>query len=220
MKFTGNSQNNDLLDRETTGYELNLTANPNNNWRLILSASQGKSVESNMLKRTTAIMPELLRLWRSARQTTVTSASRTVAQEIADFQLWYDSNTAIEGVGSLGDREWQVKFFNRYNFGDGFLKGAFVGGGWRYQSAPIIGANAVAGIFYQGESITELDLFVGYQTRAAWFGRNARLSFQLNGNDLLQRRDYLSVRRDPNGILSVMRTIDPANYKLQAKINF
>jgi iron complex outermembrane recepter protein len=219
LRYRGGS-NVDLLDRKTTGWELGLTANPTAKWRIIFNASQGKSVETNMLKRTRGMMPELLAVWQRARPTSVTTGTTTVAQEIADFNTWFSSTTAVEGKSSLGDREWQAKFFNRYEFAEGFLKGVFVGGGFRYQSQPTIGANPATGAVFQGESATEMDALLGYSTRATWFGRNTRVTLQLNVYDLLQRRDYYSLRRDVTGILSTVRVPDPTTWKLQARFTF
>lgn len=219
LRYRGGS-NVDLLDRRTTGWELGVTANPTPKWRILFNASQGESVETNLLKRTRALLPELLAVWQRARPTSVTSSSATVAQEIADFNTWFDTNTAVEGYSSLGDREWQAKFFNRYEFSAGFLKGVFIGGGLRYQSAPTIGAVPATKMLYRGESSTEVDALAGYTTRAAWFGRNTRLTVQLNVYDLLQRRDYYSLRRDVDGILSTVRIPDPTTWRLQAKFTF
>lgn len=177
-----NGADPDLLDRRTTGFELSVTANPTARWRMTLNASQGKAVETNMLKRTRALMPEMLALWQSARQSSVTTGagSPTIAQETEQFHSWFASTTAVEGKSSLGDREWQAKYFTRYTFEQGALKGWYVGGGWRYQSASTIGANGVTGEFYRGESTTEVDVLLGYQTRFPLLGRRTRLSIQLN----------------------------------------
>ncbi|MSU50653.1 MAG: TonB-dependent receptor [Opitutus sp.] len=212
----------DLLDRRTTGFELSLTANATSGWRVTFNASQGKAVETNMLKRTKALMPDMLALWHTARQTSVTSGAGapTIAREIVDFQTWFDGVTAVEGRSSLGDREWQAKFFNRYSFSEGRLHGWYVGGGWRYQSAPIVGTDLSGRGFYRGESVTEVDALIGHQVRASLFGRKTRLTIQFNGNDLLHRRDYLTVRRDTTGRLTVIRILEPSSFKLQAKLGF
>jgi iron complex outermembrane recepter protein len=219
LRYRGGS-NVDLLDRKSTGWELGVTANPTANWRIIFNASQGKSVETNLLKRTRALMPELLPVWQRARATSVTSSGSTVAQEIADFNTWFATNTAVEGHSSLGDREWQAKFFNRYEFSEGFLKGVFVGGGVRYQSEPTIGANPTTVTLFKGESLMEMDALLGYTTRASWFGRNTRMTVQLNIYDLLQRRDYYSLRREVDGLLSTIRIPDPTTWRLQARFTF
>ncbi|HUR58428.1 MAG TPA: TonB-dependent receptor plug domain-containing protein [Opitutaceae bacterium] len=219
LRYRGGS-NVDLLDRKTTGWELGVTANPTAHWRMIFNASQGKSVETNLLKRTRVLMPDLLAVWQRARPASVTNGTTTVAQEIADFQTWFATTTAVEGKSSLGDREWQAKFFNRYEFSEGLLKGVFVGGGFRYQSQPTIGANPTSGLLYQGESLTEVDALLGYTTRAAWFGRNTRVTIQLNVYDLLQRRDYYSLRREVDGLLTTIRVPDPTTWRLQAKFAF
>lgn len=219
LRYRGGS-NVDLLDRRTTGWELGVVANPTSRWRILFNGSQGETVETNMLKRTRALMPELLAVWQRARPASITQGSTTVAQEIADFDTWFTSTTAVEGQSSLGDREWQAKLFNRYEFDRGWLKGVFVGGGLRYQSAPTIGANPATAVLYAGESAAEVDALIGYATRATWFGRNTRLTLQLNAYDLLQRRDYYSVRRDANGLLSTIRIPDDTTWKLQARLAF
>jgi hypothetical protein len=219
LRYRGGS-NVDLIDRKTTGWELGMTANPTTTWRIIFNASQGKSVETNMLKRTRALRPELFAVWQRARADSITTGTTTVAQEIIDFNTWFDTTTAVEGKSSLGDREWQAKFFNRYEFAHAWLKGAFVGAGFRYQSQPTIGADPLTGAIYQGESLTEMDALLGYNWRTAWFGRNARLTLQLNAYDLLQRRDYYSLRREVTGLLSTVRVPDPTTWKLQARLAF
>lgn len=219
LRYRGGS-NVDLLDRRSTGWELSVTANPTAQWRLMLNASQGESVETNLLKRTRALTPELLAVWQRARPTSVTSASVTVAQELENFQTWLATNTAVEGSSSLGDRKWQAKLFTRYEFSTRRLQGAFVGAGYRYQSAPTIGANPLAGVLFQGESATEMDALAGYATRASWLGRNTRLTLQLNATDLLQRRKYYSIRRDANGTLATIRIPDPTQWRLQARLAF
>lgn len=219
LRYRGGS-NVDLLDRRSTGWELGVVANPTPRWRLLFNAAQGKSVETNLLKQTRSLMPELLAVWQRARQTSVTSGGTTVAQEIADFNAWLATNTAVEGRSSLGDREWQAKFFTRYEFTEGRLKGWFLGGGYRYQSAPIIGANPLAGELFEGESAAEVDILAGCSIRAAWLGRNTRLSLQLNVTDLLQRRNYYSLRRDASGLLATIRIPDPTNWRLQARLTF
>jgi hypothetical protein len=218
LRFVG--QGFDLLDRETTGFELSLTANPSRQWRIILNASQGQSVETNLLKRTRSIKDQMLAVWNNARPTSVTANNITVAREIVDFNTWFATNTSVEDKSSLGDREWQAKFFNRYDFGGGPLKGCFIGGGVRYQSFPIIGANAITGQLYEGESVLELDLLIGYQTRVTVFGHKSNLTIQLNGKDLLHQNDYLSIRRDSGGLLSAIRIMEPASYSLSARLSF
>lgn len=219
LRYRGGS-NVDLLDRKTTGWELSVTANPTRNWRIVFNASQGNTVETNMLKRTRALMPDLLATWQRARAASITQGSTTVAQEIADFNTWFSNTVAVEGRSSLGDREWQAKFLNRYEFSEGMLKGVFVGGGFRYQSAPTIGANPATSTLYSGESAAEMDLLAGYTTRATWFGRNTRMTVQLNVYDILQRRDYYSLRRDVTGMLSTIRIPDPTTWRLRAKFTF
>lgn len=210
----------DLLDRRTTGWELNVTANPTPNWRILFNGSKSKSVEDNMLKRTRLVMDDLLATWATANAASITANSISVAQEITDFHTWFDTNTSVQGKSSLGDREWQLKAFNRYDFADGPLKGFYLGGGLRYQSAPIIGADPVTGALFAGEAVTEMDVLLGYKRRISLFGLNTHFSLQLNGRNLLQQHDYLSLRQESTGQLSVVRLVEPATWSLQARFSF
>lgn len=86
--------------------------------------------------------------WQTAgAQTLTTSAGVSVAQEIINYQNWLASATAVENTGTIGHRDLEGRAFTRYDFSQAELKGLFVGGGFSYGSAPVIGRSTAGNLF-------------------------------------------------------------------------
>ncbi len=210
----------DVLDRVTDGYEFMLGANPTENWRITANFTKSQSVESNIAKATKATMEVLLPQWQSYDQNIVTEDALTIAEEIVEYNDWLDTITSVEGIDSLGSRDFQARLFTRYTFNDGLAKGLYAGGGYKYSSAPIIGATP-AGELFEGETLRELDLLIGYQRKVDWFGDGKQtLVLQLNAQDLLQENDFISIRINPDGQLFRARPASPTRYTFSARLKF
>jgi hypothetical protein len=210
----------DLVDLATDGYEFSFTGNVTPAWRVIINLSKTESVQTNMLKRSRAAAARVLPLWQNpAAQSLQTTAGVSVAQEIVNYQNWLAATTAVENVGTIGHRELEARAFTRYDFREGALKGAFIGGGLSYGSAPVIG-RSTAGTLFKGNIRREADVLLGYRTRLPqWIGR-AGVDLQFNATNLLQQKDYALVRRDPDGQLFRAAVNAPTNYSLSARLNF
>ena len=210
----------DLSDLATDGYEFNLTANVTPSWRVMANVSHTDSVETHMLKRARAASARILPLWQTpAAQSLVTTAGVTVAQEILNYQSWLAATTAVENQGTIGHRELEARLFTRYDFRTGWGKGAFVGGGLSYGSAPVIGRSS-AGELFQAAVRREADLLLGYKLRLpTWAGR-AGLEVQLNVNNLLQQSPYTLVRQDPDGQYFRAVLNAPTSYTLGCRLQF
>ncbi|MCG8527187.1 MAG: hypothetical protein MI748_12455 [Opitutales bacterium] len=215
----------DLRDRTSKGWELNMTANPLDNLRITMNFTSMETVESDNLKVTKQVIEDLRPEWESYDSTIETDgefngAPRTIAGEIAQYDEWFAEQTALLNKKSIGDRDLQLRLFTRYDFKDGLLKGAFLGGGVRYSGAPVIGAD-VNGNLYRGEITRELDLLMGYKTKVDWFGdKKQNLSLQLNIRDMLQQNEYLSVKREIDGNLWRARVVAPTRTTLSVRLNF
>ncbi|MCG8527409.1 MAG: TonB-dependent receptor [Opitutales bacterium] len=222
MRVTGSTW--DLADKESDGWEFQLTANPTKNWRLTMNFSSTTTIESNMLKRTRSIMDELVSNWESLGLDLVVPSGNnyTVAEEIENFNDWFRDTTVVEGRESYGHRDFQFRLFTRYDFSDGLLNGFFVGGGYRYSAAPFVGVLA------NGEDVfgfvdREVDLLFGYKTRVKLWGSGSKkqqLSIQLNIRDLLQENDYTIIRVQEEGNMQRARVVPPTKVTLSGKISF
>ena len=210
----------DLVDLATDGYEFSFTGNVTPAWRVIINLSKTESVQTNMLKRSRAAAARVLPLWQNpAAQSLQTTAGVSVAQEIVNYQNWLAATTAVENVGTIGHRELEARAFTRYDFREGALKGAFIGGGISYGSAPVIG-RSTAGTLFKANIRREADVLLGYRTRLPqWIGR-AGVDLQFNATNLLQQKDYTLVRRDPDGQLFRAAVNAPTNYSLSTRFNF
>ena len=209
----------DLADLATDGYELSFTGNVTPAWRVIVNVSKTGSVQTNMLKRSRAAAARVVPLWQNpAAQNLQTTAGVSVAQEIVNYQNWLAATTAVENTGTIGHRELEARAFTRYDFTTGRLKGAFIGGGLSYGSAPVIG-RSTAGTLFHANVRREADALLGYRTRLSRFLGGKSLELQLNANNLLQQKDFTLVRRDPDGQLFRAAVNPPTSYALSARVN-
>lgn len=116
-------------------------------------------------------------------------------------------NEALNGTSEGQVREWRVNLFTNYNFRDGFLKGASVGGGFRYRDAPIIGYQPTSIVIddplnpggtsevvindvdkpWKGESNIYFDLKLGYKRKI--FNDRYTWNVQLNIRNLFDNSD-------------------------------
>jgi iron complex outermembrane recepter protein len=119
-----------------------------------------------------------------------TSAGISVAQEL--FNLIDDMNSRIEAQERRwGLRPHKVSLFTTYDFKRGKLRGFSVGGGWRWRSANVIGANA-AGKEITGKAIESTDLMLRYSPRPRRLP--GKLTFQVNVTNLLNDTGIIPVR--------------------------
>lgn len=210
----------DLADLATDGYELNFTGNVTPAWRVVVNLSKTESVQTNMLKRSRAAAARVVPLWQNpAAQNLQTTAGVSVAQENINYQNWLATTTAVENSGTVGHRELEARAFTRYDFHVGKLKGAFIGGGLSYGSAPVIG-RSIAGTLFKASVRREADMLLGYRTRLPRLLGGKSLELQLNATNLLQQKDYTLVRRDPDGQLFRAAVNPPTNYALSARVAF
>jgi hypothetical protein len=84
-----------------------------------------------------------------------------------------------------------LSLFTAYDFKEGRLKGFTVGGGWRWRSANVIGADSKDREIF-GRAIRANDVLLAYTRK---FERlPGRVRFQLNISNILDETDILPVR--------------------------
>jgi iron complex outermembrane recepter protein len=122
--------------------------------------------------------------------TLMTSANVTVAQEIYNLIEAINQNKEDQEK-RWGLRPHKVSLFTAYDFKEGRLKNLTIGGGWRWRSPNVIGANS-RGDEITGRAITSTDMMMRYVYRPR--GLPGRLSFQVNINNVLNRTDIIPQR--------------------------
>jgi outer membrane receptor for monomeric catechols len=172
-------------------------------------------------------MQEVLPWWADSKaffttfpQELGTGSNTTIADEIEREDEWISTRRSVEGVGITGNREHKFNVFTRYTFTGGFLKGAFVGGGYRYQSKMLVGRAADNSLRYTAP-VGEAMFLVGYEKR--WSERR-RLNLQLNVSNLFDESDPIVARYSNNPInLNHPRTVqwrNPRTVRLTAHFSF
>jgi hypothetical protein len=219
-----------LFDHESKGIELQVTANFTRNWRFTGSYAQADAVESNKFMEWVAWEQQNLAYIAALNAATpgtdvyaiTTSAdggSRTIRGEL-DFIRHGDNalgeQTESSGIGKLGNRRHKVSFFSRYTIPAGFARGLYVGGGYKHQSKMYAGLNQGQKVFTN--SFWSADAMAGYSVRGLRKGR--KLSFQLNVNNVFDRRDPLITRLNSSGEVIRLVVQPPMTWRFSTNFEF
>jgi outer membrane receptor protein involved in Fe transport len=208
-------------DKRSEGYELSLTANPGN-WRLSVNGSFTDGVYST-------IIPDVVAWWATEKayfqrfpqniQSGV--GANTIADEIEIEDDNIEEVRSAEGVGLVGNAKYKANFFARYSFRQGFLKGAFVGGGYRYTGWMLVGRTIDAARRLQyAPPVGEASLLLGFERRVA---DRARLSVQLNVSNLFDETDPRVVRYANSGNTYQVKRVavrEPRVWTLSTRLSF
>ena len=119
-----------------------------------------------------------------------TSTGSTVAQEIFNVIAAFNDERESQQK-RWGVRPHKISLFTAYDIRRGRFEGVTVGGGWRWRSANIIGANSQDQEI-SGRVITAADLMLGYTRK--FRGLPGRVRFQVNVNNLLDQSDIIPSR--------------------------
>ncbi len=196
-----------LSDRKSTGQELELIANPTANWTIRLGYSRTKSTKMNVLNEGVPWWADRVALWQSLDQIYMARTgrpsilkqlyvntgnvvqTRTVADRIADSDTELANIRLAEEQG-YGNRKHKFNVWTRYRFPDGRLKGLTVGGGARYQSKNIAGADLLNNTPLYGNDRLLFDAMLQYRTRGilGLFADKTTVSWQINIENLLDDR--------------------------------
>jgi iron complex outermembrane receptor protein len=178
-------------DLVSTGTEIELVANPTPNWRLSASFARTDAVESNLAASWFAFIDDRLPTWAAYKDAFVFPST---TQRISELVVGNAINSwnfikAQEGKSVAQMSRDRLNVTARYGFSQGFARGAFVGGSWRYRSAAVIGygsktakgselaysegfvgPNEVLTVSdlnkpISGRALSEFDAFLGYSRR-------------------------------------------------------
>ncbi len=243
--------NGRFRDNVASGYELRLTANITDSWRLQLNATKVDRIASNTFSKTIPFLglmkgedglivqgvsqggeipdpedPEgstiiTYNIDRSAYTSDGVIAKLLAYEDqlgegqtfdtITDngtrsfaFSLWEgvdEANFDIESAEKRwGLRPYRFNVFTGYDF-KGSLRGWSVGGGYRWQSANIMGEED--GVELEGGPREDADFYIRYRTaRGEKFFGDGRWTFQMNVSNALDNRKIIPDRLAINGNLS------------------
>lgn len=199
------------------GYEFQLTGR--------LTKSLSLSTNFSITESTTAdVAPEVVAWWAQEKpfwerfpQNTPTTGTGTIASEIAEFETTLGQAKAQEGVGRLGNRKYKANIVGRYSFLSGRLKGAYLGGSYRWQGPMLIFINPTTYQQQFSNPFGEAGLFAGFSVPV---GGKRTMRVQLNINNLLNETDYVVLRRLVNNDVRAILVRAPRSWRITANLAF
>ena len=206
-------------DFVTKGFEVDLTANLTDNWRVFMNIGQQESVVSNIALPVRAVSQEILANIQSSpigqwADTPLRSEGQTFESRF--FSLISAPLGAIASQdGQLAKelREWRVNLVTSYSFKEGLLKGFTAGGGVRWQDGNAIGYPNL--ISPEGQVVPDLerpfmgpeqlngDIFMSYN-RPIWDDK-VDWKIQFNFRNAFGDNDPIPVAINPDGNVAVIR---------------
>jgi outer membrane receptor for ferric coprogen and ferric-rhodotorulic acid len=213
-----------IIDTVTSGYELELIANPTKRWTVRANYSRSSRDRENFFAEGRAYFAQRFPEWRNLAGSDATLRN-TVETNIASIESEISDRSAAQEQG-FGSIPHKATITSRYRFTEGRLAGAFAGGAVRYQSkvyaqqdtrAPSAGGTGRE--YWANESIYA-DAFLGWRFRLPW---NPRLhaTWQLNVRNLTN--SYLVTTARWNSDFSGARRIylrEPRSWRMTGTVEF
>jgi hypothetical protein len=195
------------VDNEGEGWELEATANPSRNWRLMANVYQADVVQSNTAPRWGAYIEENRALWM--KNSTVpllppySGIGNNINPTVADAVATLDTNLAgLRMSNGQAPRQHQrhgANAFAAYTFrkSQAWYDSLTIGGGFNYRSKPITGYDTTRNLapVYGGES------FIGNaMLQKSWrLKRGGSLLAQLNLDNVFNNEDLIITDKDNTG---------------------
>jgi hypothetical protein len=229
---------NAVEDTVSEGYEIELTANPTDQLRLILNASKTEAVRDNAPGRS------LVQVYNFIQDAMFDGTTPTEAglmrssedwqnQTMADF--WFDLNWSnYQFVQQLNGQlapelvEWRVNGIANYTFADGFLDGFNVGGAYRWESGATIGYPRYFDEFglvavdvnnpIERGSTDQVDFWIGYNTRI--YNGKIDWGIQLNIYNIFGSNELIPVKANPDGAYAQYRIKEGRSFRVSTSFRF
>jgi outer membrane receptor for ferric coprogen and ferric-rhodotorulic acid len=231
---------NETRTQESTGWELEVTANPTKNWRLSFNISKSDNVVSKLGTNVVAYVEKHRATWMqhaglnydtgSALSVGILNnagGSNTIGALVHGLDnVYIPFIKGNEGTSLVGIRPWNANTFTSYRFTEGFLKNLTIGGGVNYRGEQIIGMRlpTVQDPTYEvfkGHVSYQVNSMVSYEFKLR--NRNS-IKLQLNVNNLLDNDDLQVLSSSYNPTLQKIDKFYyhnlPRTYSLSATLNF
>jgi outer membrane receptor protein involved in Fe transport len=215
------------FDNRTQGYEVELTANPNEHWRMFLNYSNSKSAQSNLGQEDFAYIAFWRPTWEANKALPLSTGVGTIATQLVALDNATLTNFVLaNGKPALGQMQHKLNFVSNYEFSEGTLKGITVGGGVRYTGKPINGylatgtPGAVVSTVSYGSDQIFIDLNAAYRRKVRIMGKSVTWSLQTNINNALNNDAFIRINTARDGVLTAYRFNPPLEWIVTTKFSF
>ncbi len=219
-------------DTLSKGYEFELVARPTKNWNLSLNASKTFATRTNLSPTMVAQINAMtaffagpagdFRWWGGG----VTNTIRT--QWNNNIVNPYNTFKSQEGLNAPEIAPWRFNGVTNYSFDHGILKGASIGGAYRWEQARILGyqfnqalnnGNGALDVTkpWKGEADSHFDLWAAYSRKL-----NDKLHWriQLNLRNVGESKKLVPVVINPDGQMAYARIQEGMTWQLSNSIEF
>lgn len=202
-------------DRQTfegTGYEIEFTAMPTPNWRLLFNISFPETAIVEGLIDTRAYYQSNVGAWQSAADSIEAGGEASRANNIRNrIGRIEEALESVESGRRLDNSfRYTANFFTRYFFTEGPVKGFSVGGGMNFRGKRLVGNEPGDPFAYvYARSYALATMMIGYDRPL----RNGELNLQLNVSNVFDRE---VVR--PGNLGFIVQ--DPRQFMLTARYRF
>lgn len=228
------------FDSNSSGYEVEIVANPVRNWRLSLNYSQNKTVRTNIGRAYLDYLAANNVFWTqgnngrllingtanqmAANAIDATDGLTTIAETIASLNSQGEETiTKPEGARETGSPTASANLRTNYTFSEGVLKGFSVGGGGRWRDKRVIGYTssdpATRELIYGSDNLY-WDLNLGYRRKIGVFGKGLDWSLQLNVNNLFDNDAIDITSAFDDGAPRQYRLVTPREFILTSTFRF
>jgi hypothetical protein len=216
----------------TKGYELSAWFNATKNLTGVLNFSHTDVDRSDVMPEYDVWFERENTFWArngNPANLIVPSTNTTVAAEIANVRRIAAEARDFYGF-TYGERPYKVNASARYSITEGRARGAFFGGGVRWQSRPQLGryitgytsaGSAIYGAVLEGPEDFKMDAFAGYRRKVRFGSRSAEVTLQLNVTNLTDEDEVMPLRYNTKqtGYARVL-VFEPRNFRLTVGLKF
>ncbi|MGH8021296.1 MAG: hypothetical protein ACREIA_24050 [Opitutaceae bacterium] len=227
----------DTRSQRAEGWELEVTANPTNNWRLTFNVSHSENAISELGGALSAYIERNRAEWmqysninyditRSPGNLSNAGGTNTVGALVTGLDTWLAFVKPQEGQIETNIRPWNANGFTACRFNEGALKGLTIGGGVNYRGDAVLGvkpgslASPEIEVFEGGDYFLFNGL-IGYDMQLRG-GTQVRL--RLNIDNLFDNRDKQVLASSWNPVLGDLETFhyyfNPRSWRLSATFSF
>ena len=212
------------------GVELELTANPTDHWRIFANASSGVNTHANIGPEERAYVAKWRPFWlaNSAVAVSGTGTAGTVGGQVALVDAALLANYVLpDGKEPLGQMKYKATLRTSYDFSAGWARGVTVGGGIRYNSAPVVGyftsfdsSNNVVARVIRGSDQIFFDANVSYRRKLNLLRKSCMWTLQLNVNNVLNNDAFVRLRVSSINEVELYKFNPPRELLFSSKFEF
>ncbi|MDX2185908.1 MAG: TonB-dependent receptor plug domain-containing protein [Opitutaceae bacterium] len=200
------------IDQTSEGYEFEVVAQPTKSWNVAVNASKVTSTRGELGASITDWIENQYKRWQGpAGDLRLWWAGDEPIRNMYNNGIWaaYQFQKGAKGQSAPEVRPWRFNVVTTYGFNDGFLKGAYVGGGYRWQDRQILGYrlnaakdNLDADQPIYGASEGLFDFWAGYTRKLT---DKVQWNIQLNVRNVFKDTRLIPISVQPDGTTAAAR---------------